>query len=82
MMRLIAISLPGMAREENTTMSPGSSVDRLVLVLDDAGERRPRFALAAGQERHDLVARKMLVGVLVEERRQAVEIAELGRRHR
>ncbi len=46
--------------------------------VGDPGKRRARLALAAGEERHDLVARQVLVGLLVEERRQAVEHAELA----
>ena len=48
----------------------------------DPGKRSARLALATGDQRHHLVPRQVLVGLLLEERRQAVEHAELARRHR
>ena len=59
-------------------MSPGDELDVLMLVLGDAGQRRARLALAAGQQRRRPCRAAGAVGVLVEERRQAVEIAELA----
>ncbi len=50
-----------------------------VIVGRDAGERRARLALAARQERDDLVARQMGKHVLVIERRQPIQHVELGR---
>jgi len=55
---VIATSLPGIARDEKTTISPRSEIDVLVLAVDNPGQRRPRLALAAGQERYDALARR------------------------
>ena len=79
MIRLISSSLPGMARAENTTHVAGGEIDARMIVGGDTGKRGARLALAAGQDRDHLVARQVLEGLLVEERRHAVEHAEFGR---
>ena len=50
-----------------------------VLVLGDARDRGARLALAAGAQRHHLVARQIAVGLDAAEIRDAVEIAGLAR---
>ena len=51
---------------------------RGMLVAGDAGKCRARLALTAGQQRHHLVARQVAVGLLVEERRRALEHAKFA----
>ena len=52
-----AFSLPGMARDEKITRSPGDRAMSGCSLLRDAGERGARLALRAGEQRDDLVAR-------------------------
>ena len=57
--RMTAFSLPGMAREEKMTRSPGEKRHLRMIVLGDTGERGARLALAAGTQRHDFVGRQI-----------------------
>ena len=50
-----ARSLPGIVRAEMTTTSPRLHLDLFVLADGHARKRRPRLALRAGGEDHDLV---------------------------
>ena len=47
---LIAFSLPGMMRDDRTTVSPGSIFTCAVVAHRDAGQRRHRLALLPGRE--------------------------------
>ena len=69
------------ARGEDHEVARGERHVRM-LVLGDAGQRGARLALAAGQQRHDLVARQVAVGVRAAERRQPVEVAAIVARPR
>ena len=75
-----AFSLPGMVREEKTTMSPGASVGDRMLVLGDARQRGARLALAAGRERRESCrAADGRSGSWPSKGRHAVEIAAFAR---
>ena len=50
-----------------------------MLVFSDTGQCRAWLTLAAREQRHDLVAREIAVGVGAAEGRQAIEIAPLAR---
>ncbi len=72
-------SLPGMAQDEKITRSPALRSIAGCSAAGDAGDGGAGFALRAGAEHDDLVARQGLVFVLIEEGRDAFEHAELAR---
>jgi hypothetical protein len=77
MISRIAFSLPGMVRDEKTTYRRRPAT-HCAFVPGDLGKRRPRLALAAGQDDDDLVARDIAIFILSDERLYALHQADIA----
>ena len=60
MVSCTASSLPGTGLADMITVSPGTMLHGLVVVVGDAGERRERLALRPGAEDHDAVGGQLV----------------------